>query len=126
VLELLARPDPAAPLVGEDMRLFAGCRRMACPEKAAVIVGRGGILAIGLIDYTQGDPDLEVIVRRSDPGVRAPQQALRAWAEGAVARQADHDHASMALRQTRVRALEEESAAGAKPERRGLFSLPPL
>ena len=32
VLELMARPDgQAAPKVGEDMRLFAGCRKMACP-----------------------------------------------------------------------------------------------
>ncbi len=54
VLELLANPERAAPQVGEDMRLYAGCRKMACPEKAAVIVGRRGIQAIGLIDYTRG------------------------------------------------------------------------
>src|ERR1700748_1928701 len=49
VMELMARPDAAAaPRVGDDMRLYAGCRRMACPEKAAVIVGQQGIVAGGL------------------------------------------------------------------------------
>ena len=124
VLELLAKPDPNAPQVGEDMRLYAGCRRLACPEKAAVIVGQGGIAAIGVIDYSKGDPDLEVIVRRSGAPAWGAQQALRSWAEVAVTHQAEHDHANMALRQTRVRALEEETAAG--PERRHLFSLPHL
>jgi hypothetical protein len=126
VLALLAKPDRTAPQVGEDMRLYAGCRRLACPEKAAVIVGRRGIEAIGVIDYTKGDPDLEVIVLRSGPGAWGPQQALRSWAENAVTHQAEHDHANMTLRQTRVRALEEETAAGPKPERRGLFRLPHL
>lgn len=125
VLELLANPAPSAPQVGEDMRLFAGCRRLACPEKAAVIIGRRGIQAIGVIDYTRGEPDLEVIVRRSGPGVWGPEQALRTWAEGAVTHQSEHDHAGIALGQTRVRALEED-AAGPTPKRRGLFSLPHL
>ena len=124
VLELLANPDRAAPRVGEDMRLFSGCRRMSCPEKAAVIVGRQGILAIGLIDYTHGEPGLEVIVRRSGTADWAPEQALKAWAGQAVTNQADHDHANTSLHQTRVRALEEETAA--QPKRRGLFNLPPL
>ena len=71
VLELMARPESvAAPRVGEDMRLYAGCRRMSCPEKAAVIVGEHGILAVGLIDYSRGDPALEVIVRRGGDGDR--------------------------------------------------------
>jgi hypothetical protein len=126
VLELMAHPDRKAPQVGEDMRLYAGCRKMACPEKAAVIVGRQGILAIGVIDYTHGEPGLEVIVRRSGSDDWAPEQALRAWAEEAVTSQAEHDHANTSLHQTRVRALEEEAAAGPKPGRRGLFSLPPL
>ena len=68
VLELMANPDRIAPEVGDDMRLYAGCRRMACPEKAAVIVGQRGILAVGLIDYTTGDPALEVIVRLFQTG----------------------------------------------------------
>lgn len=123
VLELLAKPDPTAPKVGEDMRLYAGCRRMACPEKAAVIVGRQGIQAIGVIDYTKGDPDLEVIVRRSGASAWGPQQALRSWAQAAVTHQAEHDHANLVLRQTRVRALDEETATA--PKRR-LFSLPRL
>lgn len=127
VLELMAHPDRSAPRVGEDMRLFAGCRPRSCPEKAAVIVGERGILAVGLIDYTQGEPQLEVIVRRSGPGVWGPEQALRTWAEDAVASQADHDHANTALAETRVRVLDEEAAARPKPvARRGLFSLPPL
>lgn len=125
VLELMANPDRAAPQVGEDMRLFAGCRRMSCPEKAAVIVGHRGIVAIGLIDYTHGEPGLEMIVRRSGDGAWGPEQALRSWAEGCVANQAEHDHANTALHDTRVRALDEE-AANAPKARRGLFSLPPL
>jgi hypothetical protein len=124
VLELMARPEPgAAPRFGEDMRLYAGCRRMACPEKAAVIVGQRGILAVGLIDYTTGDPALEVIVRRADNSVWAPQQVLHAWAETAVARQAEHDHANTSLHATRVRALDEEAEAGPPPAKRGLRHL---
>jgi hypothetical protein len=130
VLELLARPDRSAPQVGEDMRLFAGCRRMACPEKAAVIIGSRGILAVGLIDYTAGEPALEVIVRRADGRLWGSQQALQAWAEAAVTRQADHDHANMRLGQTRVRALDEEASASAPAPHRmrlpALFSLPRL
>lgn len=130
VLELMARPDGgAAPQVGEDMRLYAGCRRMACPEKAAVIVGQRGILAVGLIDYTHGDPALEVIVRRADNGAWGPEQALRSWAEGAVARQAEHDHANTSLHDMRVRALDQAASADPPPTRhglRGLLSLPRL
>lgn len=130
VLELMARPDKgAAPQVGEDMRLYAGCRRMACPEKAAVIVGHRGILAVGLIDYTHGDPALEVIVRHADNSAWGPEQALRSWAANAVAVQAEHDHANTSLHDTRVRALDEEAAAGPPPAKRGLrglFSLPRL
>jgi hypothetical protein len=125
VLELMARPEGrAAPRVGEDMRLYAGCRRMACPEKAAVIVGQVGILAVGLIDYTHGEPALEVIVRRADSSEHASERALRAWAETAVAAQADHDHANTSLHDTRIRDLEHEALAGGPPpERRGLRSL---
>ena len=126
VLELLANPERAALQVGEDMRLYAGCRRMACPEKAAVIVAGRGIQAIGVIDYAGGEPDLEVIVRRSGAAALVPQQALRAWAQAVVTRQAEHNHANMALRQTRLRALDEEAAAGTEPRRRGLFSFPGL
>ncbi len=130
VLELLARPEASAPQVGEDMRLYAGCRRMACPEKAAIIVGVRGILAVGLIDYTRGDPILEVIVRRADSAAWGPQQALHAWAQSAVTHQAEHDHAGMTLGQTRVRALDDEAAAGpATPRHRhllALFTLPHL
>jgi hypothetical protein len=130
VMALMAKPAAVpAPQVGEDMRLYAGCRRMACPEKAAVIVGERGILAVGLIDYTTGDPALEVIVRRADNSAWGPEQALKAWAQGAVAHQADHDHANTALKDMRVRALDEEAAAGPPPARgglRGLLSLPRL
>ena len=125
VMELLARSEPIAPQVGEDMRLFAGCRRLSCPEKAAVSMGRRGILAIGVIDYTHGEPGLEVIVQRSGAAAWGPQQALRTWASNAVSRQAEHDHANTALGETRIRALKEEAVA--RPgERRGLFSLPRL
>jgi hypothetical protein len=130
VLELMARPEgAAAPRVGEDMRLYAGCRRMACPEKAAVIVGQSGILAVGLIDYTHGDPALEVIVRRADGAAWGPEQALKSWAARAVAQQADHDHANTGLKDMRVRVLDQEAQAGPQPSRRGLrglLSLPRL
>ena len=125
VLELMGNPDRAAPQVGEDMRLFGGCRRMSCPEKAAVIVGRRGILAVGLIDYTRGEPQLEMIVRRSGPANWGPEQALRTWAEGAVTHQAEHDHANTALAQTHARSLDEEGVGSPKP-RRSLFTLPRL
>ncbi|HEY4030757.1 MAG TPA: hypothetical protein VGM25_10465 [Caulobacteraceae bacterium] len=124
VMELMARPDGhAAPRVGDDMRLYAGCRKMACPEKAAVIVGQFGIMAVGLIDYTHGDPALEVIVRRADSSERASEQALRVWAESVVSTQADHDHANTSLHDTRVRALDEEASAGPPVEKHGLRSL---
>jgi hypothetical protein len=130
VLAMMARPEGGAPPhVGEDMRLFAGCRRMACPEKAAVIVGQHGIMAVGLIDYTRGDPDLEVIVRHSDAASWEPEQALRTWAEDCVAHQADHDHANTSLRGMRVRALAEEPPGGPpKPHHSlgALFTLPHL
>jgi hypothetical protein len=126
---MMANPDHgAAPQVGGDMRLYAGCRRMACPEKAAVIVGQRGIVAVGLIDYTRGDPCLEVIVRRADDSVRDPEQTLRIWAENAVAEQAEHDHANTGLHEVRVRALDEASASPppAKHGLRSLFTLPRL
>jgi hypothetical protein len=130
VLELMAKPDGnSAPHVGADMRLYAGCRRMACPEKAAVIVGEHGIVAVGLIDYTHGDPGLEVIVRRSNLAAGQPGEALKVWAKDSVAQQAEHDHANTGLHGTRVRALDEEPPGGLpKPQRslRGIFSLPRL
>jgi hypothetical protein len=130
VMELMAHPDAAsAPRVGEDMRLYAGCRRMACPEKAAVIVGQQGIVAVGLIDYTHGDPTLEVIVRHATVSARGPQLALRTWAESAVAQQAEHDHANTGLHDMRVRDLDSEAAAGPPPAKhhmRWALSLPHL
>jgi hypothetical protein len=131
ILQMMARPDGAVPPhVGQDMRLFAGCRRMSCPEKAAVVVGPHGIMAVGLIDYTHGDPALEVIVRHADADSWGPEQALRTWAEDCVAKQADHDHANTSLRGgTRVRALADEPVGGpAKPHRslHALFTPPHL
>jgi hypothetical protein len=124
VLASMAKPDSAAPPpVGEDMRLYAGCRRLACPEKAAVIIGQRGIVAVGLIDYTRGDPCLEVIVRRDDDSLWGPEQALKTWAEIAVAQQAEHDHANTGLHEIRVRALDQEGAAGPPPAKHGLSSL---
>jgi len=105
------------------MRLYAGCRRMACPEKAAVIVGQHGILAVGLIDYTRGDPALEVVVRRADSAAWGAEQALKTWAAQAVAQQADHDHANTGLTDMRVRALDEEAEAAPPSPRHGLRSL---
>jgi hypothetical protein len=131
VLELMERPEGAyAPKVGEDMRLYAGCRRRSCPEKAAVIMGQGGIKAVGVIDYTRGDPALEVIVRRADVASWAPEQALKTWAANCIAQQADHDHANTGLKDLRVRALDAEAQAGPPPAQHGLrrllLSLPHL
>ena len=126
ILDLIADPMRPGEDVGEDMRLFAGCRRFACPEKAALIIGRRGIIAIGIVDYSHGNPGLEVIVRRDDAGVWASEDALKAWATAAVAEQADHDHASMSLHQVRVRALEGEQDAPPPLARRSFFNLPPL
>jgi hypothetical protein len=130
VRELMANPDAAgASRVGGDMRLYAGCRRMACPEKAAVVVGQHRILAVGLIDYTRGDPALEVVVRRSDGAAWGAEQALKTWAAQAVAQQADHDHANTGLADMRVRALDEEAEAGPPQSHhslRSLLSLPRL
>ena len=130
VLELMAKPQSgSAPQVGDDMRLYAGCRRMACPEKAAVIVGGRGILAVGLIDYTHGDPALEVIVRHADVAASGPEAALKTWAQNCVAQQAERDHASTGLHGMRVRALAEEPAGGPPTPHRSLlsrFSLPRL
>ena len=102
---------------------------MACPEKAAVIVTQSGILAVGLIDYTHGDPALEVIVRHANVAAWGPEEALKTWAHDCVAREAEHDHANTGLNGMRVRALDEEPAGGPPtPHRslRGLFSLPRL
>jgi hypothetical protein len=130
VLELMAKPDGgAAPHVGGDMRLYAGCRRMACPEKAAVIVDEHGIVAVGLIDYTHGDPSLEVIVRHASVAARGPGEALGVWAQDCVAQLAEHEHANTGLRTTRVRALDEEPPGGPPPRHRSLsaiFNLPHL
>jgi hypothetical protein len=124
VMELMARPDGSnASRLGDDMRLYAGCRRMACPEKAAVIVSQDGIVAVGLIDYTRGDPALEVIVRHADDSAWGPERALRSWAEGAVAVQAEHDHANTGLHDMRVRALDDEVAGGPPRPKRHLWSL---
>ena len=125
VMELIADPQAPGRGVGEDMRLFAGCRRFACPEKAAVIVGQRGIIAIGIVDYSHGDPGLEVIVRHADASAWAYRNALTDWAQAAVAGQAAHDHASTSLHEVRLRALDSEtaSAAGQAPRRR-LFNWP--
>jgi len=127
VMDLIANPMQPGQAVGEDMRLFAGCRRFACPEKAALIIGRRGIIAIGIVDYSHGNPGLEVIVRRNDAGAWAPEGALKDWATAAVSKQAEHDHASMSLHEVRVRALDGEANAPPPPQaRRKLFNLPAL
>ncbi len=125
VLQLIANPQAPGRGVGEDMKLFAGCRRFACPEKAAVIVSQRGIIAIGIVDYSHGDPGLEVIVRHADASALAYQNALKDWAQAAVAGQAAHDHASMSLHQVRIRALDSETASNATQRaRRHLFDMP--
>jgi hypothetical protein len=127
VLDMMSTPEDHALEVGQNMKMFVGCKRMACPEKAAFIVDQTGIKAIGVIDYSHGEPALEVIVRRREDTEMAPQQALHDWAEACVSHQASHDHANTSLHDIRVRALEDDGPGGAaQPATRqqAFFSLP--
>ena len=126
VMDLIAKPQLPGQQVGEDMRLFAGCRRFSCPEKAALIIGQRGIIAIGIVDYSHGNPALEVIVRRNDAYTWGPEQALKGWATAAVSKEAEMQHESMSLHQVRVRALDDEPNPSAPTPRRRFFNLPPL
>jgi hypothetical protein len=108
----LAVPEDAPVDLGGGAKLFAGCMRFVCPEKAAVIVDASGVAAIGVLDYhSDNNPTLEVLVQRS--GVQSTLRAniLRAWADRAVARDAGLMHAPLTVRAMRVRALQEEKTA---------------
>jgi hypothetical protein len=115
--EVIARMfDPYAPPrdIGGGARLFPGCRFAACPEKAAVIMDRTGVLAIGVLDYhSDFNPDLEVIVEHSGPASTAHAAVLKAWADKAVADDAARMHGPIVLKGVQIRALREETAAAA-------------
>ena len=109
VAERLGEPKGPPLDIGGGARLYAGCRFTACPEKAAVIIDRTGVLAVGVIDYhSDFNPALEVDVQRSGPQVAADATALRAWADKAVAEDAAAMHAPIAIQGMTIRVLREE------------------
>jgi hypothetical protein len=119
VAERLGEPKGPPLNIGGGARLFAGCRFTACPEKAAVILDRTGVLAVGVIDYhSDFNPSLEVDVQRSGPLVAAQAAALRAWADKAVAEDAATQHAPIVLKAMTIRALNEE-----KPQRQAALQV---
>jgi len=110
IAERLGEPKGPPLDIGGGARLFAGCRFTACPEKAAVIIDRTGVLAVGVVDYhSDFNPALEVDVPRSGPQVAAQAMALRAWADKAVADDAAALHAPIVLQGMTIRALSEEN-----------------
>jgi len=115
--EVVARLfDPYAPPrdLGGGARLYPGCRFAECPEKAAVIIDRSGIVAIGVLDYhSDFNPALEVLVQRSGPASAARAGVLKAWADQAVADDAARMHGPIVLKGVTVRALREETASAA-------------
>jgi hypothetical protein len=123
VLDMLATPETQAPRVAQDYRLYAGCRKGSCPEKAAVIIGPKTIRAVGVIDYSKGDAQLEVIIRRADPAAKQITEALTAWGNTTITRQSDIDHTGMRLQATRVRTL--DTAPAVKPTTTARATIPP-
>jgi hypothetical protein len=110
---MLGRPETSAPMVTQEFRLYAGCRKGSCPEKAAVIIGPRTIRAVGVIDYSKGDAQLLVIIRRGDAAATQLTQALTTWGNRTITQQSDLDHTGMRLQATRVRTL--DTAPIAKP-----------
>jgi hypothetical protein len=99
--------------LGGGQRLFVGCRRWSCPEKAAVIVDAREILAIGILNYrADSNPGLDVIVRRADSAASARAEVLRQWATAAVADDSDRMHSHMVLKGIKIRALDYEPPPG--------------
>lgn len=125
VLQLIDRPAPQpVQEVGEGARLFAGCRLLSCPEKAAVILNRDGVLAIGILNYRDdSNPTLDVIVRRPDARTQVRAMVLKSWADTAVAADARNFHTRMAVKGVEIRVLDFDSAAPAP--RRGWLPLIP-
>jgi hypothetical protein len=110
VAERLGEPKGPPVDIGAGARLFAGCRFIACPEKAAVIIDRTGVLAVGVIDYhSDVNPSLEVDVQRSGSEAAARAATLKVWADRAVADDSARMHAPIVLQHVTVRALREES-----------------
>jgi hypothetical protein len=112
VVERLGVPKGPPRDLGGGVRLFAGCRFISCPEKAAVIMDRTGVVAVGLIDYhSDFNPTLDVMVQRSGPQTNARASVLKIWADRAVAEDSATVHAPIAVKAVRIRALSEEVAA---------------
>ncbi|MDB5459431.1 MAG: hypothetical protein JWO72_1172 [Caulobacteraceae bacterium] len=111
VAERLAAPAGPSEDLGRGVRLFAGCRTNACPEKAAVMLDRSGVLAIGVLAYhSESNPMLEVIAQRSGPQTAARAAILRSWAAKAVADDAARLHVPLVLQGVKIRALREDVA----------------
>ena len=109
VIERLSVSGAPAQDVGHGARLFGGCRQNACPEKAAVIADRSGVIAIGVVDYRADfNPNLEVVVARAGPLANEQAAALKAWADREVAVDAEVQHAPIALQGVHIRSLREE------------------
>ncbi len=127
VIQLISRPTQPVQELGGGARLFAGCKFLACPEKAAVIVDRYGVLAIGIIDYgDSSDPDLDIIVRRPDAGTQMRTAALKSWADAAVAKDSDSLHTRMKVRRVNVRALDYDRDPPTPQRRRWLPAMPKI
>ncbi len=109
VIERLKVSGGPAQDIGHGARLFGGCRQNACPEKAAVIVDRTGVVAIGVVDYRSDfNPNLEVMVARAGPLANDQAAALKVWADKEVASDAEVLHAPIALQGVHVRSLRDE------------------
>jgi hypothetical protein len=110
VVDRLHTPYAPPRDIGGDARLFPGCRFNACPEKAAVIMDKTGVLAIGVLDYhSDFNPSLEVLVGRSGPQATARAAVLKAWADKAVADDSARMHAPIVLKGMKIRALREDT-----------------
>ena len=117
VVERLSVPKGPPQTLDGGARLFAGCRFISCPEKAAVIMDRSGILAVGVIDYhADFNPTLDVVVQRSGPQANARAAILKAWADRAVAEDAAAMHAPIAVKAVQLRALREDVATIQQPK----------
>jgi hypothetical protein len=112
VIQLISTQVQPPKDLGGGAMLFAGCKFLSCPEKAAVIVDRYGVLAIGILNYRSGsDPDLDVIVRRPDAATPARAEILKTWAQSAVSKDSSLMHTAIILRKVRLRSLDAEEFA---------------
>jgi hypothetical protein len=127
VIQLISSPTGPARDIGGGARLYPGCRFLSCPEKAAVIVDRYGVQAIGIINYgSDSNPNLEVIVRRPDARTEARAEVLRTWADLAVAQDSSNLHTRMTVKAVRIRSLDFDGPPPPPSRWRWPPTLPPL